>query len=65
MDTVYYSDMEKNEVMPSAATWIYLKIIILNEISQKKTKIIQCHLYVESEKKKKELIYKTEIDSQK
>ena len=26
---------EKNEIMPSAATWMALKIIILNEIGQK------------------------------
>ena len=26
---------KKNEIMPSAATWMALKIIILNEIGQK------------------------------
>ena len=65
MYTMYYSGMEKNEIMPFAATWVYLEIIILNEIRQKKTKIIQCHLYVESKRKKNKFIYKTEIDSQK
>ena len=50
--------MEKNEIMPFAATWVYLEIIILNEIRQKKTKIIQCHLYVESKRKKKKLFTK-------
>ena len=30
----YYSATKKNEVMPFAATWMDLEIIILNEISQ-------------------------------
>ena len=52
MYTMYFSDIEKNETVPFAATWMYLEIIILKEIRQKKTKIIQCHLYVESKKNK-------------
>ena len=36
----YYSAIKKNEIMPSAATWMNLEIIILSEISQKKTNII-------------------------
>ena len=31
----YYSAIKKNEIMPFAATWLDLKIIILNEVSQK------------------------------
>ena len=31
----YYSAMKKNEIMPFVATWLDLKIIILNEVSQK------------------------------
>ena len=36
-----------NEIMPSAATWMDLEIIILTEA---KTNIICYHLYVESKK---------------
>ena len=31
----YYSSIRKNEIMPFAATWMYLKIIILSEVNQK------------------------------
>ena len=31
----YYSDIKRNEIMPFAATWMELEIIILNEGSQK------------------------------
>ena len=36
----YYSAIKKNGVMPSAATWINLEIIILSEVSQRKTNTI-------------------------
>ena len=31
----YYSAIKKDEIMPLAATWMELEIIILNELSQK------------------------------
>ena len=30
----YYSTIKKNEIMPSAATWMDLKTVTLNEVSQ-------------------------------
>ena len=31
----YYSAIKKNEIIPSAATWLNLEIIIPSEVSQK------------------------------
>ena len=45
---VYYLVTKKNEIMPFAAIWIELEIIIPIEVSQTKTNTLYYHLYVES-----------------
>ena len=50
--------------MPFAAIWMDLEIIILGEVSQRKTNIILHHLYVECKKiGMNEFLYKAETDS--
>ena len=62
----YYSAIKKNEIMPFAATWMDLEIIILSEVSQKeKDKYHMISLICGiSKNDTDELIYKTEIDLQ-
>ena len=45
-----YSTIKKNEIMPFAAIWTDLKIIILSEVSQRKISILGYHLYEEYKK---------------
>ena len=49
-----------NEIMPFAATWMQLEIIILSELSQRKTNTI-FHLYMESKIWHNELISDIEL----
>ena len=36
----YYSAIKKNKIMPFAATWMGLEILILSEVRKRKTNII-------------------------
>ena len=36
----YYSAIKKNKIMPLAATWMDLELVILSEVSHTKTNII-------------------------
>ena len=57
----YYSAIEKNEVMPFAATWMDLEIVIPSEVSQKeKDKCISltCGIYKNITEQKQTHIYR-------
>ena len=62
----YYSAIKKNEIMPFAATWMDLEIVILSEVSQtEKDKYHMTSLNMWNLKyDTNELIYETETDSQ-
>ena len=61
----YYSAIKKNEIMPSAATWMDLEIVILSEISQtEKEKCDITYMWDLKRNDRNELIYKTETGSQ-
>ena len=61
----FYSAFKKNNMMPFAAPWMDLEIIILSEVSQTEKQKSICHsLYVTSKKKRCKWTYKTKRDSQ-
>ena len=65
MDMHIYNEvllsLKKNTMMPFAASWMGIKIIILSEVSQTKTNILSiCGI----KKKTNKLIYKTKIGRQ-
>ena len=57
-----YSAIKKNGIMALAATRMDLKIIVLNEVSQKEKDMYHISLNVECDTN--EFIYKVEADSQ-
>ena len=60
---IYNGILKKNEIMPSAATWISLETMILIKSERKRQMngiTYMCNLKNDTNK----LIYKTEIDSQ-
>ena len=46
----YYSATKKNEILPSATTWMDLEGIMLSEINHTKTNTVSFHLYMESKR---------------
>ena len=48
--TITQPQKKKKQIMPLAATWMDLEIIIPSEVSQRKTNTIWYHLHVESSK---------------
>ena len=64
----YYLAIKKNEIMPFAATWMDLEMIILSEVSQREKdkycmlSLIMWNLILKNDTN--ELIYKTETDLQ-
>ena len=60
----YYSAIEKNEILPFAATWMDLEIIILSH-SDRERQILYVIVYMQNLKKNTNVsIFKTETDSQ-
>ena len=60
----YYSAIKKNEIMPLAATWVDLEIIILSEVNQKEKDKHHITYMWNLKYDTNELIYKTEANSQ-
>ena len=53
----YYSAIKKKEILSFAATWMVFQVVILSEISQRKTNTVESHLSRKSKKKPTKLIH--------
>ena len=51
----YHSAIKKNEIMPFAATWMDLEIIILCEVSQRQISYDSAYMW--NPKKKKKILF--------
>ena len=62
----YYSAIKENEIMPFAATWMDLEIVILNEVIQTEKEKYHMTFLMWSLKRNdtNELTYKTERNTQ-
>ena len=60
----YHSAIKKNEIMPFAATWMDLEILILSEVSQTEKDKYDITYMWNLKYDTSELIYETETDSQ-
>ena len=59
----YYSAIKRNEIMPFAATWMDLEVVILSEVSQRRNIVCIPYLWNLKRNDTNELTYKTERDS--
>ena len=65
LHTMEYYLVIKKKIMPFAATWMDLEVVILSEVGQRKTNIMVTSRYMWNQKNgASELIYITEIESQ-
>ena len=58
----YDSAIKKDKTMPFATTWMQLEILILSEVSQRKTNTICCHSMWTLKYGTNDPIYKIEVD---
>ena len=60
----YYSAIKKKEIMPFAATWMDLEIVILSKSDRERQISYIAYMRHVEKKGTNELIYKTEIELQ-